>query len=84
MVIYVFLRVVHELCSDHDAGDEEAVDVKRSETNAGSLDESFYVNVCNHKARCAAACILKDTFHVLSDAHAGCFRTIKHCYIIIL
>lgn len=67
------LLIIHKFCSDHNAGDQKAVNVERSKTNPSALKEPFDVYVCNNKARRAAACVLENALDIPSDAQGGNF-----------
>lgn len=59
-------RIVENFGGDHDAGDEEAVDVERDDERVGvAVDEAVYVDERHHEARRAAARVLVDPLHVL-------------------
>lgn len=63
--------MIHEFGREHDAGDEEAVDVERSNGGGGvALREAVEVHVCNNVAAWAAVCILEDPLKVALDADA--------------
>lgn len=64
-------HVIHEFGREHDAGDEEAVDVERSNRQRRlPLREPVEVDVGNNVARWAAVCILEDSLEVALDGDA--------------
>lgn len=59
-------RIVENFGGDHDAGDEQAMDVERDDERVGvAVDEPVYVHERHHEARRAAARVLVDPLHVL-------------------
>lgn len=53
--MYKTLLVIYEFCSNHDTGNQKAMNVEACKVGVELLKESIDVYVCNDKARRAAA-----------------------------
>lgn len=72
------LHIIHELCGDHDAGDEEAVDVKGVDGQGGlAVGEAVEVNVGDDEAGGAAIGVLEDPLEVALDGDAGAGEAVE-------
>ena len=68
MALYIYVHVVHELGGEHDAGDEQAVDVEGVDGQRGlSAGEAVEVSVGHNEARRAAVGVLEDPPQVAVD-----------------
>lgn len=66
------LHIVHELCRDQDAGNEQAMNVEGiNRKQRLSLREAVEVNVGNDEARRAAICVLEDPLEVALQRDCG-------------
>lgn len=69
---YDYLHIIHELGGDHDAGDEEAVDVKGVDRQRRlAVSEPIEVNVGDDEAGGATICVLEDPLQVGLNGDSG-------------
>lgn len=74
----VVIYVIHELCRDQDAGDEQAVDIEGIDGQQWlRLSEAVEVDVGNDEARGAAICVLEDPLEVAVDCNGGCGEAVE-------
>lgn len=66
------LHVIHELCRDQNASNEQAMNIERIDGQQGlALRESVEINVGNDEARGATIGVLEDPLKVALDGDGG-------------
>lgn len=59
------LRVIQELCSNHDTGDKQAMNIEGIDGQGGlPLNEPIKINIRNNETSRATICILENSFKI--------------------